>query len=350
MAGLAVTTLQTPNIGSVGGANTSGTNVGVAPPSVYHNVATAPGAVATFAPGAAPTSSAPSSGATSGGAAAGGSTTSHPTAAALANYNNNYSADMNSINTGIGSNASDYGTGILDAFRGTGGFGSQQSDINQSGIQNELSRDQGMQGVRDMVNNGIQGAGVVLDNDGAGTSSAADAVARAYGIQGRQQASNVGSQYAQGQSAIGAKQDELSTSENNFVTNDMPTKKQDAINTIVSNATSMLTYLNALASGANINQQIDIAQKVADIKAQATSALSAYDGQLQTQMSANAPMAQPDASAKAASLFASGTAPAKEFNFTSTMPAQLQNTGPAASDLPIYTSSPQNKNDNGITG
>lgn len=349
MAGLAVTTLQTPNISSVGPANTGGANINVAPPSVYHNVTAAPGAIATFAPGAAPTASSTPGGSTASTSGT-GSTTATTTAAAQNNYNNILAGDTASINQGITANAGDYGQSILDAFNGTGGFGSQQSDINQSDIQNELSKDQGMQGVRDMVNNGIQGAGVVLDNDGSGTSSAADAVARAYGVQGRQQASNVGSQYAQGQSAIGSKQGELNTSEANFANVDTPQKKQDVINTIVSNANQMLSYLSAVGSSGNVTNQVDIAQKIAQVKAQATAALSAYDGQVQSQMAGNAAITQPVAQSTAANLFASGTAPANEFNFTSTMPAQLQGSGPSASDLPIYTSSPQNKNDNGITG
>lgn len=273
-------------------------------------------------------------------------------AAALAqaenNYHNIYNGDMDSINTGISAGASGLHANILDAFNGSGGFASQQSGINNEGVQNELAKLQGMQGVRDMVNNGIQGGGVVLDNAGAGTSSAGEALARAYGVQGRQQASKVGGQYAQGQNQIQTEQGNLSRAEDNFMNVDIPDKKNQTISSIVSSANQALTYLSAMFASANLPDQINLAQQIADVKARATSALSAFDGELQSNRNANAPIAPDAALSKASQLFQAGTAPAKEFNFTSQLPAQLQGTGPEASPLPIAISSPQNKNDNGI--
>lgn len=292
----------------------------------------------------------------SGAGVSSGGTSYDPAAAAAAaalakaetNYHNEQASTMNTINTGISSGAGDYNQSILDAFNGSGGFKSQQNNINEEQIQNELSRLQGMQGVRNMVNNGIQGAGVVLDNAGAGTSSAGDAVARAYGIQGRQQASSVGEQAAQGENSIQNDQNNLNSSENNFVNVDEPTKKADIINSIVSSANQSLTYLNAIASSANLPDQINIAQQIAQIKANATAALSAFDSELSSNMASNAPQTSEQYGAKASQLFAAGTAPAQEFNYTSEAPATLQNTGPAESSLPIYISSASNKNDNGI--
>lgn len=264
-------------------------------------------------------------------------------ARAQANYNNGLAADMSVINQGIGSGAGDYHQSILDYFNGAGGVNSQQNTINASSVQNELSRAQGLQGVRDMISNGIQGGGVVLDNDNAGTSSAGEALARAYGIQGRQQASGVGNQYAQGQNTIANQQGNLDTAVKNFMTVDAPTKKADIINNIVSGANQTLTYLNAIAQGAGVSNLPAIQQQIDQVKAQATSALSAYDSELGQQQAANAPTSQEANQAKAQGLFAAGTAPAQAFNFTNVGPAQLQNTGPAASSLPIYIA-PSNKN------
>lgn len=341
--------LSSPNagIGTGGGPNPDPTIIGPSnPPTPTVGVSGLPGFNTNTNTNVSGNSS-PGAGATTGGT---NSTTTAAQLAAQSNYNNVLAGDTNAINTAIGANAGQYGSGILTAFNGTNGFGDRQSTINQDQVQNDLSYDQGMKGVRDMVNNGVQGAGVVLDNDGSGTSSAADAVARAYGTQGRQQASSVGSQYAQGQSAVGTQQSQLNNDENDFVTNVTPQTKQNTINTIVSNANQMLSYLSAIGSSGNITNQVDIAQRIAQVKAQATDALSAYDGQLQSSMAKNAPTSAADNTSKAANLFAAGTAPAQEFNYTNQEPAQLQNTGPAASNLPIYISSTQNKNNNGITG
>lgn len=315
--------------------------------------ATHPAAANTPAPAAKPASSpAAAPAASSGGASGGASAASVAAAAALAkaesNYQNESSATMNTINTGINSGAGDYNQSILDAFNGSGGFKSQQANVDQEQTQNELSRLEGMQGVRNMVNNGIQGAGVVLDNSGSGTSSAGDAVARAYGVQGRQQASSVGDQAAQGESSIQNDQNNLNNSEQNFVNVDEPTKKADIINSIVSGANQSLTYLNAIASSASLPDQINIAQQVAQIKANATAALSAYDSELSGSVSSNAPQTADQYNSKAAQLFSAGTAPENEFNFTDQAPATLQGTGPSASSLPIFVSSSKNNNDNGI--
>lgn len=291
-------------------------------------------------------------------AAPGGSTTSaqdvaaaqaaQAQAAAEANYQNIKSGDMSTINSNIGANASQYNSDILGAFQDTGGYNSQQSNINQEQTQNELARLQGMQGVRDMVNNGVQGGGVMLDNAGAGTSSAGEALARAYGILGRQQASGVGQQAAEGESSISNDQNNLTNAENFFTGTKMPNEKQSIVNNIVSAASQSLTYLNAMALSSSLPDQIDIANQIAQVKAQATAALSAYDGELASNVASNAPQTSDQTSSKAASLFAAGTAPEQEFNFTSEAPAQFANTGPSASSLPIFTSSQANKNDNGL--
>lgn len=352
--------------GTINAASFAAAKAGTPLPGSF--MATHPATSPAPAPKAAAPAAKPSSGGGGGGGAAptvsyasgGGSTTSAAEVAAAqaaaaakaqaeTNYHNNLDATNNTINTGIGAGGSDYNQSILDAFNGSGGFKSQQATIDNEGVQNELSRLEGMQGVRDMVNNGIQGGGVVLDNAGAGTSSAGEALARAYGVQGRQQASKVGQQAAEGKNQIQTEQGNLNNAEDNFQNVDEPTKKADIINGIVASANQSLTYLNAIAASASLPDQINIAQRVAEIKAQATAALSAFDGQLASSRASNAAQGPDQLSSKAAGLFAAGTAPEKEFNFTSQAPATLQDTGPAASNLPIYLASPSNKNDNGIT-
>lgn len=277
------------------------------------------------------------------GSVLGASTTVPNTPAAAAGpraaqnqFNNEQASTMDSINSGIDTGAGDYNQGILDIVNGNK---NSQAAINAQAVQNELAKSQGLQGVTDMVGNGIQGGGVVLDNDNAGTSSAADALARAYGVQGRQAASQVGNQYAQGQNTINTSQTALNNNETAQV-GDLNQKKADTINSIVNTANQQLTYLNAIASSASLPDQINIAQQIASIKAQATSALSAYDGELSGVNTTE--IAQPAAQAQAQQLLTAGVAPTQAFNYTSQAPATLQNTGPAASDLPIYIA-PSNK-------
>lgn len=299
-----------------------------------------------------------SNGGYSGGYSSGGSAASYAAAqqqAAAAeaarvaqaekSYNDTLAADRQGFSDVIGSNAGDYKTAILDQFNNPGGFKSQQANINNEGIQNELSNIQGMQDIRDMVNNGINGAGVVLDNDGSGTSSAGDAVARAYGVQARQQSAKVGSQFAQGQHQIESEQGTLNNAEDNFMNTDMPQKKADMISAIAQNAQSQLANLNYMATIANIPDRVNILQEMQNVKSQATQALSAFDSQLTSQRAANTPESQDNSRADAMKLYTAGSAPTHQFDYSTTAPAQMQNSGPAASPLPIYVA-PQGNKDN----
>lgn len=284
-----------------------------------------------------------------GGGATGGTssgTSSGPTAAQLAEQTTvagEQAADNSTLNTNIGSAANTYGGQILSAA--TSNEEAQQK-INADAVQNALAQDQGTQSVTDMVNNGIQGGGVVLDNDNAGTSSAADALARAYGVQGRQAESQVGEQYVSGQNTVANEQQQQNESENAETAPDvgsLAVDKTNAINNIVTQANSMYAYLDAQAVSAGLPAE-DINAQKATIQAQATAALSALDGQLSTVT----PAADSNATdlSKAQSLFTAGTAPATDFNYTTQAPATLA-AGPAASNLPIYIAPvPGNNNQN----
>lgn len=267
-----------------------------------------------------------------------------PTAAqtqASSDFNTGLSTANSSIANATGQAAGDYNTSILDYLAG---IKSSQNTINSNSVQNELARQQGLQGVRDMVGNGIQSGGVIIANDNAGTSSAGEALARAYGILGRQQASSVGNQAAQGQNKINTDEANLVAAEQQFQNVDNPQKKADTINGIVTNAQSALSYLNQQAAYASIPDRVNIDQQIATIKANAIAALSAYDAELSQGIAATGPEAQPQVQADASKLLNAGTAPASQFNYTTAIPASLQGTGQFSSDLPIFTSTQGNKN------
>lgn len=248
---------------------------------------------------------------------------------ATADFNSNKTSILGSINNGIDTSAGDYHNSILDYLDSQK---QAQAGIDSESVQNELAREQGMQSITDMVGNGIKGGGVILANDGAGSSSAGDALAKAYGLIGRQQASGVGNQFAQGQDKVNTDQGNLVTSGATKV-RDINQAKADTINTIVNNATTALGQLNQNAAYASIPERVQIDQQIATIKSQAMAALSAYDSELS---SSATPESQDAVRAKAASLLSAGTAPASQFNYTSDVPASLNNTGQFASSLPIF--------------
>lgn len=317
------------------GMGNAGTLIGGINPSTPSAPKTA---TPTAAPAAAPAGGSASSGSTYVDPYAGtvfGSTAGYNQA--VSDYNSNKDATFGLINNGIGSAASGYGSSIqdyLDAEK------QQQNSINNEGVQNELAHEQGTQGILDMVGNGIKSGGVILANDNAGSSSAGEALARAYGTLGRQQQSSVNNQTAQGQAKIDTDQENL-TEANATETRHTQEDKVNTINSIVNDATSKIASLNQAASSASLPERLDIDSQIAQIKAQATSALSAYDSELSSGIAANAPASADDNQAAATKLLNAGTAPEQPFDYTTDVPASLSGSGQFASSLPIFIAKKQ---------
>lgn len=242
------------------------------------------------------------------------------------------------LNDQSGSNASQAAGDLLNGPNGIlstrASLQSGQNSIDQQNIQSALAKSQGLNGVLNMVSHGIQSGGVTLANDNASNSSAAEALARAYGIQGRDAASQVGNQYAQDQSKVAAAQANQDLQSQAGVRS-LTQQKADAINSIVNNATSQLQYLENIAATASAPDAVNIAAQQQQIRQNALAALSQYDSQI---ASATPTAMSPDQiAAQAQSLATAGTAAAAPYNYTAAGPAQLQNTGPFSSELPIFT-------------
>src|SRR5882672_4329817 len=88
---------------------------------------------------------------------------------AQTDYNNLKGTTLGSIGSAIGQGAQGYHSSILDYLDQRR---QQQNQIDSEAIQNELDRQQGGQGILDMVGTGIRSGGVQLANANAGTSSA----------------------------------------------------------------------------------------------------------------------------------------------------------------------------------
>lgn len=231
----------------------------------------------------------------------------------------------------------DYNQGILqlvDTLK------AGQTNIDRQATQNELSRMQGTRDVNASVGQGIRSGGVMLANRNAGDSSAAGALAAAYGQLGRQQLSQVGNQYEQGQNGINNSQVDLGLQQSAGV-RDLGFSKEKLVNGIVTGAENSLAALDAAMANASLPDRINIQQEKERIRQETLGQLGQFDTLLQQGNSQGvygmAPQSQDQRMAKANELANAGTAPDTAFNYTTQAPAQFQGTGPFASELPIFT-------------
>lgn len=225
-----------------------------------------------------------------------------------------------------------YGSSILDYISSlTAG----QDKLNSQGVQNELSRKQGSQGVLDMVGRGIQSGGVTLANRNAGSSSATGALARAYALLGRTQQTSVNNQYVQGENTINQNQHAFDMGNADSVRH-LGEGKQTLIDNVVQSAQGQLVNLDNQLVNASLPDRVAIEQEKARIRDNASKILSGYDPSLTSGISNVHPATVDQNRLTAQGLATAGTAPENQFNFTDQLPAQFQNTGPFSSSLPVF--------------
>jgi len=256
-------------------------------------------------------------------------------AALLAGFNTQHANITSSASDAAGNaGRTEYGAGILnflDSLR------SGQRTLDNQGANNELAKRQGTQGVLNMVGNGIRSGGVMLNNKNAGDSSAVGAIASAYGELGQRQLSQVGNQYAQGQNDIATAQANFQDQQTSGARN-LGYGKEKIVNSIVTDAQNSLAALDGQMASAGIGDRINIEAEKQNIRNNALAQLQQYDQQL-SQGQAGIHAAGADANrVEAARLAQAGIAATNPFQFTDQAPAQLQNSGPLPSQLPIYTS------------
>jgi hypothetical protein len=259
------------------------------------------------------------------------------------NYNNllsGYTGQVNTLYDTLGNSASSEGTGynysIQDWLRGVAG---QQDAINEQGIQNELAKKQGMGGILDMVGRGIRSGNVMLSNKNAADSSAAEALARAYGNIGQREGGKVMNQYEQQNRGIGIAQNKLDE-DIEYGVEKLQASKTMKINSLVSDAQQRIAAIDAAMAGDNISMsdRLDLEAEKARIKSVVTGELSKYDSALTQGANEINPSSIEARRQEAFGLANAGTAAANPyFDFTTQVPAQFQNTGPFASGLPLFT-------------
>lgn len=248
-------------------------------------------------------------------------------------FANQKSSILNSANAAAQQRGIEYKQGILDW--GLGAKESQQA-IDNRGINAEMAKSQGMKGVLGMVSRGIRSAGVMLANKNAGDSSAAGALAAAYGDIGKRQASGVNNAYGLEQNQITLDQQNLGA-RNALAMQKFEDSKQTVVNSIVSEAENNLAALDAQIAGASLPDRIAIEQEKQNIRNNAMAQLTQYDAELAKQRAAANPTSIDARRAEASRLSNMGKASNMDFGYTTDVPAQFQDTGPFASELPIFT-------------
>lgn len=211
-----------------------------------------------------------------------------------------------------------------------------QSQIDNRGINNDLAKQRGVADIYGSVSRGIQSGGVTLANKNANDSSAAGAIARAYGSIGQRQLSDVNNQYELENQDISLAQEDLNRQSQSGLRRIQGSKEQ-AVNTIVSEAQNSLAALDAAMANASLPERIAIDAEKNNIRADVMNRLSAYDGELQQGVGSVRALDPNARMAEATRRGALGQAPEASFDYETEAPAQFQNTGPYASQLPIFT-------------
>lgn len=237
-------------------------------------------------------------------------------------------ANEAAANQGIGINSS-----ILDLL---GSARTGQQSIDNQAVNNELARRQGYEGIMGMVGRGVRSGGVLLSNKNAADSSAAGAIARAYGDIGRRELSGVGNQYEMKNRDIGLAQTSLNE-QTAAGARKINESKQQVVNNIVLDARSKFAALDAAMADASLPDRINIEQEKEQIRQQVLQTLSQYDQQLSQGVAGIQPSSADARRSEATRLAGLGQAPENSFNFSASTPAQFQNTGPYPSDLPIFS-------------
>lgn len=239
---------------------------------------------------------------------------------------------LDSSNQSIEDNARDFGYSIDDTIHK---LQLAQQGLDTQGMQNELAKRQGTQGVMGMMDRGLRQGGVMLAGKNATNSSATQAMSRAYGDLGRRQLSNVNNQYGAQLQDIQTKQKEQDYQRATGVSRLRDTKGS-LVNSIVNSARQSLGELQNAMNGASLGDRLNIQAEIDGVRQRATERLQQLDARVNVgdTIAPTSIDQRRSAALEAANL---GQAPENAFNFTSEMPAQFQNTGPFSSGLPIFT-------------
>lgn len=249
-------------------------------------------------------------------------------------FNSQHQNILGSANEAGDAYGSQYGRGIT-TFLENARLG--QKAIDTTAARNELAKSQGVQGVLGMVGRGIKSAGVMLAGKNAGNSSAAGALANAYGDQGRRQLGSIGNQYEMGNQDIANQQEAFDIQSQQGV-RELQGKKDEFINSTVLEARNQLAALDAQIAGKSLPQRIAIEQEKEQVRQSLLQKLQGFDAQLTSGRAGIKPLTVDQRREQAQQMQQAGQSlGADAFNYTTETPGQFQGTGPFPSELPLFT-------------
>lgn len=237
------------------------------------------------------------------------------------------SAREAAANSGIGLRGSILD--LIDSVR-TG-----QQAVDNRGINADMAKQRGTQDIYGMINRGVQSGGVTLANRNASDSSAAGAIAQAYGQLGQRQLSDVNNQYELENQDISLAQQNLDMQRASGLRK-IEDSKEQVINSIVSDANNQLAAIDTAMANASLPDRIALDAEKNRIRSEVMGTLSQYDankGDVNNvrAMDRNARISE---ATRRASL---GQANPLQFKYQTEAPMQYQGSGPFASTLPIFT-------------
>jgi hypothetical protein len=211
-----------------------------------------------------------------------------------------------------------------------------QHGIDEKGVQNELAKKQGYNSISDMVGRGLRSGGTMLANKNALSSSAAQAIAMAYGDIGHREMNKVGNQYELQNREIGLDQDTLNRSKATGLRK-FGESEQSSVLGIVNDARNKFASLDAAMVDADMPTRIAIEQEKAKVQQQVQGILGRYDTELNQGAGAINPTSSDARRATAYDLANKGVSAANPFDFSSEVPTQFQGTGPFSSEIPLFS-------------
>jgi hypothetical protein len=245
-------------------------------------------------------------------------------------FSSGANAYRDSVNSRATSEGLGYKNNILDFVNSTN---TQQQNLDSKAVNAEMAKTQGYKGIAQMVGQGIRSGGVMLAGKNAGSSSGAEAIANAYSQLGQEQASGVNNQYGQAQNQIGLEQSQLEASKA-LQLGKFNDHKTMVANSIIDDARGKIAALNEAAANASITDRLDIAAEIENVRNTANSQLQQYDALINNARGASSSDARRQEAQKLAT---SGVGPTNEFKYSTETPTQFQNSGPWASEMPLWT-------------
>jgi hypothetical protein len=218
-----------------------------------------------------------------------------------------------------------------------GGLQSRQQGINESQIGAQQARNIGSQNILGMIGRGIQSGSTMLANRNALDSSAAGAIARAYGQLGQRQQSGVNTQFQTAERQNQAAQQSLEQAKSQTIERKKFEYSQQAQN-IAEDAARQMQALNEAAAGAGIGDRINIDAEKQNLRSQAIAQLAELDRQL-AGVSGIQGASQEQIMSQAGERQRAGQAPANMFDMGALTPEQqmAQQPGAQLGQLPIYS-------------